>query len=196
MPAHTVIRLGSYRHLPFNGSDIACCHSLYLRVMFTVDDIDEALERLRRPGAQIAGEVVDWDVYRLCYIREPEGLLNGLAQELGGALRDLRSILRRFDHRPGAEQQGARKTFRELLIDGREHTLRVALVSRRLAEIYEADGRGQLPVQRLLPGGFHHGVLKKVVYLQRRSQVLIPENLTLSPQDFRDHPVVAVLTRK
>jgi len=55
----------------------------YLRVMFAVDDIDETLERLRKRGAQLVGEVVRYkDVYRLCYIREPEGLLIGLAQEL------------------------------------------------------------------------------------------------------------------
>jgi catechol 2,3-dioxygenase-like lactoylglutathione lyase family enzyme len=55
----------------------------YLRVMFTVDDIDETLEKLRRRGAQLVGEVVQYqDVYRLCYIRGPEGLLIGLAQEL------------------------------------------------------------------------------------------------------------------
>ena len=56
----------------------------YLRVMFTVDDINETLERLRKHGAQLVGEVVNYkDVYRLCYIRGPEGLLIGLAQELG-----------------------------------------------------------------------------------------------------------------
>jgi predicted enzyme related to lactoylglutathione lyase len=56
----------------------------YLRVMFTVDDVDETLERLRTRGAQLVGEVVQYqDVYRLCYIRGPEGLLIGLAQELG-----------------------------------------------------------------------------------------------------------------
>ncbi|MGO4568950.1 VOC family protein [Rhizobium sp. 2YAF20] len=55
----------------------------YLRVMFAVDDIDETLERLRRHGAQLVGEVVQYkDAYRLCYIRGPEGLLIGLAQEL------------------------------------------------------------------------------------------------------------------
>ena len=56
----------------------------YLRVMFTVDDIDETLERLRTRGARLVGEVVQYeDAYRLCYIRGPEGLLIGLAQELG-----------------------------------------------------------------------------------------------------------------
>ena len=56
----------------------------YLRVMFAVDDIDETLARLRKRGAQLVGEVVQYeDVYRLCYIRGPEGILIGLAQELG-----------------------------------------------------------------------------------------------------------------
>ena len=56
----------------------------YLRVMFTVEDIDDTLARLRKHGAQLVGEVVQYeDVYRLCYIRGPEGLLIGLAQELG-----------------------------------------------------------------------------------------------------------------
>ena len=55
----------------------------YLRVMFAVDDIDGTLERLRKRGAQLVGEVVQYkDAYRLCYIRGPEGLLIGLAQEL------------------------------------------------------------------------------------------------------------------
>lgn len=56
----------------------------YLRVMFTVDDIDETLARLLKRGAQLVGEVVQYeDSYRLCYIRDPEGLLIGLAEELG-----------------------------------------------------------------------------------------------------------------
>ncbi|HEY3745408.1 MAG TPA: VOC family protein [Gemmatimonadaceae bacterium] len=55
----------------------------YLRVMFTVDDIDETLTRLRKRGAQLVGEVVQYEeAYRLCYIRGPEGLLIGLAEEL------------------------------------------------------------------------------------------------------------------
>ena len=55
----------------------------YLRVMFAVDDLDETLERLAPCGAQLVGEVVDYQgIYRLCYIRGPEGLLIGLAQEL------------------------------------------------------------------------------------------------------------------
>jgi catechol 2,3-dioxygenase-like lactoylglutathione lyase family enzyme len=57
----------------------------YLRVMFTVDDIDETLARLRERGAQlVSSEVVQYeDAYRLCYIRGPGGLLIGLAQQLG-----------------------------------------------------------------------------------------------------------------
>jgi len=56
----------------------------YLRVMFAVDDIDDTLARLRKHGAQLVDEVVRYeDAYRLCYIRGPEGLLIGLAQELG-----------------------------------------------------------------------------------------------------------------
>src|SRR6185437_10372159 len=57
----------------------------YLRVMFAVDDIDETLARLRQHGAQlVSDEVVQYEeTYRLCYIRGPEGLLIGLAEELG-----------------------------------------------------------------------------------------------------------------
>jgi catechol 2,3-dioxygenase-like lactoylglutathione lyase family enzyme len=55
----------------------------YLRVMFAVDDLDETLARLHQHGAELVGEVVQYkDAYRLCYIRGPEGLLLGLAQEL------------------------------------------------------------------------------------------------------------------
>ena len=55
----------------------------YLRVMFAVDDIDATLDRLRAHGAELVGEVVQYEeVYRLCYIRGPEGVLIGLAEEL------------------------------------------------------------------------------------------------------------------
>ena len=55
----------------------------YLRAMFTVEDVDDTLARLRKLGAQLVGEVVQYEeTYRLCYIRGPEGLLIGLAQEL------------------------------------------------------------------------------------------------------------------
>jgi catechol 2,3-dioxygenase-like lactoylglutathione lyase family enzyme len=55
----------------------------YLRVMFAVEDLDDTLARLRTRGATLVGEVVRYqDAYRLCYIRGPEGLLIGLAEEL------------------------------------------------------------------------------------------------------------------
>jgi len=73
--APTVI--ADHRNAPVNALG-------YLRVMFAVDDIDETLERLSRRGARLVGEVVRYqDAYRLCYIRGAEGILVGLAQELG-----------------------------------------------------------------------------------------------------------------
>ncbi len=55
----------------------------YLRVMFTVDDIDDTLERLQKRGAQVVDKVVQYgNSYRLCYVRGPERILIGLAQEL------------------------------------------------------------------------------------------------------------------
>ena len=56
----------------------------YLRVMFAVEDIDEIVSRLTKHGAQLVGEVVQYEnSYRLCYIRGAEGLLIGLAEEIG-----------------------------------------------------------------------------------------------------------------
>ena len=69
--------VGDHRNAPVNALG-------YLRVMFAVDDIDDTLARLRDHGAQLVGEVAQYeDVYRLCYIRGPEKLLIGLAQEVG-----------------------------------------------------------------------------------------------------------------
>ena len=60
----------------------------YLRVMFAVEDIDDTLTRLRRLGATVVDEVVNYqNVYRLCYIRGPEGLLIGIAQQLAAEAR-------------------------------------------------------------------------------------------------------------
>ena len=57
----------------------------YLRVMFAVEDLDDTLARLRPHGAELVAEVVEYeDQYRLCYVRGPEGILIGLAEELGG----------------------------------------------------------------------------------------------------------------
>ena len=56
----------------------------YLRVMFTVEDLDEMVSRLSRQGAQLVGEVVQYEnTYRLCYMRGAEGILVGLAEEIG-----------------------------------------------------------------------------------------------------------------
>ena len=68
--------VADHRNAPMNALG-------YLRVMFTVADIDEMLARLRKRGAQLVGEVIQYeDSYRLCYIRGPEGLLIGLAEQL------------------------------------------------------------------------------------------------------------------
>jgi catechol 2,3-dioxygenase-like lactoylglutathione lyase family enzyme len=69
--------IADHRNAPVNALG-------YLRVMFAVDDMDETLDKLRKHDAQLVGEVVRYkDMYRLCYIRGPEGILIGLAQELG-----------------------------------------------------------------------------------------------------------------
>jgi catechol 2,3-dioxygenase-like lactoylglutathione lyase family enzyme len=68
--------IADHRNAPVNALG-------YLRVMFAVDDLDETLERLYQHGAQLVGDVVQYQQsYRLCYIRGPEGILIGLAQEL------------------------------------------------------------------------------------------------------------------
>jgi catechol 2,3-dioxygenase-like lactoylglutathione lyase family enzyme len=69
--------ISDHRNAPVNSLG-------YLRVMFTVEDIDEMVERLITNGAQLVGEVVQYEnAYRLCYMRGPEGILVGLAQQLG-----------------------------------------------------------------------------------------------------------------
>src|SRR5918996_1690510 len=56
----------------------------YLRVMFAVEDIDDTLARLRPHGAELVGELAQYeDQYRLCYVRGPEGILIGLAEQIG-----------------------------------------------------------------------------------------------------------------
>jgi catechol 2,3-dioxygenase-like lactoylglutathione lyase family enzyme len=68
--------IADHRNAPVNALG-------YLRVMFTVDNLEELLARLGKHGAQLVGEVVQYEnVYRLCYIRGPEGILIGLAQQL------------------------------------------------------------------------------------------------------------------
>jgi catechol 2,3-dioxygenase-like lactoylglutathione lyase family enzyme len=69
--------IADHRNAPVNALG-------YLRVMFTVEDIDDTLARLSKRGAKLVGEVVRYeDAYRLCYVRGPEGLLIGLAEEIG-----------------------------------------------------------------------------------------------------------------
>ena len=68
--------IADHRNAPVNALG-------YLRAMFTVDDIDELLGRLRKQGGQLVGDVVEYEnLYRLCYIRGPEGILIGLAEQL------------------------------------------------------------------------------------------------------------------
>jgi hypothetical protein len=70
--------IADHRNAPVNALG-------YLRVMFAVDDLDDTLARLRDHGAQLVDEVVQYeDVYRLCYIRGPEGILIGLAEQIDG----------------------------------------------------------------------------------------------------------------
>lgn len=69
--------IADHRNAPVNALG-------YLRVMFAVDDIDGTLGKLQKRGAELVGEVVRYrDMYKLCYIRGPEGVLIGLAEELG-----------------------------------------------------------------------------------------------------------------
>ena len=68
--------IADHRNAPVNALG-------YLRVMFTVVDLDETLARLQKIGAKLVGEVVKYEeLYRLCYIRGPEGILIGLAEQL------------------------------------------------------------------------------------------------------------------
>ncbi len=69
--------IADHRNAPVNSLG-------YLRIMFRVDNLDELLSRLGRQGAELVGEVVQYEnMYRLCYIRSTEGLLIGLAEHLG-----------------------------------------------------------------------------------------------------------------
>ena len=69
--------MADHRNAPVNALG-------YLRVMFTVADIDDTIKRLQKIGAKLVGEVVKYEEsYRLCYIRGPEGILIGLAEQLG-----------------------------------------------------------------------------------------------------------------
>ena len=74
---YTLPVVADHRNAPVNALG-------YLRVMFAVENLDDTLARLRKHGAQLVDEVVRYEnAYRLCYIRGPEGLLIGLAEQLG-----------------------------------------------------------------------------------------------------------------
>ena len=69
--------IADHRNAPVNALG-------YLRVMFAVEDIDDTLARLRPHGAELVGDLVQYeDQYRLCYVRGPEGILIGLAEQIG-----------------------------------------------------------------------------------------------------------------
>lgn len=69
--------IADHRNAPVNALG-------YLRVMFLVEELDELLGRLSKQGAKLVGEVVQYEnIYRLCYVRGPEGILVGLAEQLG-----------------------------------------------------------------------------------------------------------------
>jgi catechol 2,3-dioxygenase-like lactoylglutathione lyase family enzyme len=69
--------IADHRNAPVNALG-------YLRIMFTVEDIDDTLARLRSHGAELVGELAKYeDQYRLCYVRGPEGILIGLAEQIG-----------------------------------------------------------------------------------------------------------------
>lgn len=70
--------ISDHRNAPVNALG-------YLRVMFTVSNLDELLTRLQKIGAKLVGEIVEYEnIFRLCYIRGPEGILIGLAEQLKG----------------------------------------------------------------------------------------------------------------
>jgi hypothetical protein len=74
---HTPHTISDHRTAPVNSLG-------YLRIMFRIDNLEELLPRLLKHGAELVGEVVQYeDMYRLCYVRGVEGLLIGLAEQLG-----------------------------------------------------------------------------------------------------------------
>jgi catechol 2,3-dioxygenase-like lactoylglutathione lyase family enzyme len=74
---HTPPAVGAEPNAPVNTLGIR-------KIMFAVDDIDDVLARLRAHGAELVGEVAQYeDIYRLCYVRGPEGIIVALAEEIG-----------------------------------------------------------------------------------------------------------------
>ena len=81
---HSRFEISRFQHPVAQPAPVTPVNTLgYLRVMFAVDDLDDTLARLAPHGCEVLREVVQYeDVYRLCYVRGPEGLLLGLAQQL------------------------------------------------------------------------------------------------------------------
>jgi catechol 2,3-dioxygenase-like lactoylglutathione lyase family enzyme len=84
---HGRLELTRYQHPaavgPDPGSEPANTRGMS-RVMFNVDDIDDVVERLQALGGALVGEIVRYeDAYRLCYLRGPEGIIVGLAEDIG-----------------------------------------------------------------------------------------------------------------
>ncbi len=78
--------IADHRNAPVNSLG-------YLRAMFTVSDIDDTLSRLQNIGARLVGEVVNYEgIYKLCYVRGPEGILVGLAEQLTATRNPLEQI--------------------------------------------------------------------------------------------------------
>jgi catechol 2,3-dioxygenase-like lactoylglutathione lyase family enzyme len=82
---HSKLELTRFHNPPaVNPAPNAAANTLGIRrVMFAVDDLDDVLERLSAYGAELVGEVAQFeDIFRLCYVRGPEGILLGLAEQL------------------------------------------------------------------------------------------------------------------
>jgi catechol 2,3-dioxygenase-like lactoylglutathione lyase family enzyme len=83
---HGRVELSKFRTPPAVRAEpeIAPSNTLGIRrIMFTVDDVDDVVARLRRHGAELVGEIAQYkDIYRLCFLRGPEGVIIGLAEEL------------------------------------------------------------------------------------------------------------------
>lgn len=81
---HSRIELAQYRHPEVVRPGDVPVNTLGMRrIMFAVDDIDDVVERLRAHGGEVVGEIAQYeDIYRLCYLRGPEGIVIGLAEEL------------------------------------------------------------------------------------------------------------------
>jgi catechol 2,3-dioxygenase-like lactoylglutathione lyase family enzyme len=84
---HGAVELTKFHTPPAvrTGPESAPANTLGIgRIMFAVDDIDDVVARLRNHGAELVGEIAQYeDIYRLCYLRGPEGIIIGLAERLG-----------------------------------------------------------------------------------------------------------------